>query len=205
MKIVVSESRDPLRNFALERKLLERREGEFVLLYINAPCVVVGRNQEAGAEANPEWCAARGIPVLRRISGGGAVWHDEGNVNWAFVSAVDPADGVADNKAPLETMIAALRGMGIDAVAGKRGEILVDGMKVSGTAACVRQGRRLFHGTMLWDSDLASMERALAGDPTLRGRRIASIPSPVANLRAITGIDFTAEEFMNALANNITT
>ncbi len=200
-EIIVSGATDPVRNFALEGELLERREGDFVLLYINSPCVVIGRNQVAGAEANLEWCAAAGVPVLRRESGGGAVWHDGGNINWAFTG---PAQGGLDDKAPIETMIVALRGMGIDARPGPRGEIVAGGTKIGGTASCVRRGRRLFHGTLLWDSDLDSMSRALAGDPTKRGRAVASTPSPVANLRAVTGSDATATQFMNTLANKLT-
>lgn len=201
MTIVKSPSMDPAENFALERELLTERTGDFLLLYVNSPCVVVGRNQCPEAEADLEYCAREKIPVLRRISGGGTVYHDEGNVNWAFVTEAD-ATAPLDRR-PLALVAAALRGMGVETVAGVRGELTVEGKKVSGTASCVRRGRRLFHGTLLWDADLGTMRRALAGDAAKRGRWVASMVSPVANLKQITGRSGTAAEFMNDFARQI--
>lgn len=192
MTIVESESRDPLHNFALERSLVEQG-GDCLLLYINSPCVVVGRNQQPEAEADLEYCAREGIPVLRRVSGGGSVWHDEGNVNFAFITG-------ADDEKPLGRIIEALGEMGIEAVAGPRGEIVAGGGKISGTASWVKRGRRLFHGTLLWDSDMERMRRALAGDPAARGRGVASVPSKTVNMATLVGDGGTAAEFMKRLA-----
>jgi len=202
--VLVSRSTDPERNFALERELMEG-EGDHVLLYIDRECVVVGRNQSAEAEVDTAWCAAEGVPMLRRITGGGAVWHDEGNVNFAFISSVGGAEKDAEaiganavngaeetcaecvaptplDDRPTWAVVAALGLLGIGARVGPRGELTVDGWKVSGTASCVRGGRRLFHGTLLVDADLGRMARALAGDAARRGRKVASVPSPTANL-----------------------
>lgn len=188
-----------MHNFALEEDLLTEPDGEFLLLYINRPCVVTGCNQQPEAEADLDWCAREKIPVVRRISGGGTVWHDEGNINWAFTTPVGEA---ALDRKLLGDVIAVLRRMGIEAVEGGRGEIFAggpDGPKISGTASCVKKGRRLFHGTLLFDADLERMSRALAGDPGKRGRKVASIPASVANVKPLTkGFD-TAREFMEAL------
>ncbi len=201
MTVFTSPSTDPAYNFALEEDLLTEPDGEFLLLYINRPCVVTGCNQQPEAEANLEWCARENIPVVRRISGGGAVWHDEGNVNWAFIT---PADSEGLDRKPLVDVIAVMRRLGIEAVEGSRGDILAggpDGPKISGTASCVKKGRRLFHGTLLFDADLERMSRALAGDPGKRGRKVASTPSRTANVKPLVGDFDTSLEFMTALAD----
>jgi lipoate-protein ligase A len=198
MTIIKSPSTDPAVNFALERELLNGREGDFLLLYINSPCVVIGRNQAEAAEADLDLCAREGIPVIRRISGGGTVWHDGGNVNFAFITAADGKSPLDDK--PLEPVIAALHAMGVEAVAGSRGELLVGGKKISGTASCVRRGRRLFHGTLLFDADLDAMRRALAGDRAARGRKVSSVPSVTVNLRPLLGGFDTAPQFLEGLA-----
>lgn len=196
MIIIESPSRDPEYNFSLEQELLER-EGDFLLLYINSPCVVIGRNQRPEAEADLDYCARANIPVVRRITGGGAVWHDEGNINWAFVASTEK---MPPDEKPLAPVIAVLRELGVRARAGSRGELLCGGKKISGTASCVKRGRRLFHGTLLFDADLDRMARALAGDPAKRGRRVASVPANVANVGPLAhGID-TARKFMAAMA-----
>jgi lipoate-protein ligase A len=198
MKTVKSRTTDPGKNFALERELLSGRDGDFVLLYVNDPCVVVGANQAPEAEADLEWCRSRDIPVLKRISGGGAVWHDHGNINWAIISTADKEAPLDDR--PLEPMIAALRALGIETRCGPRGELTAEGKKISGTAACVKQGRKLFHGTLLWDADLEAMARALKGDPGKRGRKVASLPAAVANLKELTRSNHTTPQFMEAFA-----
>jgi lipoate-protein ligase A len=101
---------------------------------------------------------------------------------------------------PLKPIAAALKTLGIETLPGPRGELTAGGRKISGTAACVRRGRRLFHGTLLWDADLEAMARALKGDPGTRGRRVASRPAPTANLKAMTGSADTTPRFMEALA-----
>lgn len=175
------------------------QDGDFLLLYIDSPCVVVGRNQQLEAETDLEWCACEGVPVIRRISGGGTVWHDEGNMNFAFIG---PACGGSLDSKPLSSVIAALGRMGVEAVEGSRGELLWEGKKISGTASCVRKGRRLFHGTLLFDADLDRMARALTGNPAARGRKVASVPSPTANIGPLPGGIDTAWKFMDAIAAN---
>lgn len=200
MKILKSLSRDPERNLALEQHLLMERTEDFLLFYINSPAVVIGRNQSPEAEADLEWCRERGIPMLRRISGGGAVYHDGGNVNFSFITARDETS-LPDAK-PLEPVIAALASMGVAAMAGSRGELRTeDGRKISGTASCVRSLRQMFHGTLLFDADLGAMAKALAGNPLRRGKKVASVPSETCNLKPMIRRTATTEEFMDALAS----
>lgn len=198
MKILKSLVTDPQRNLALERELLEREGEDFLLLYINRPSVVVGRNQQPEAEADLEWCRRNGIPVVRRISGGGTVYHDEGNVNYSFITARGKTP-LLDSR-PHAPVIAALAEMGIEAVAGSRGELRVDGLKISGTASYVKGARQMFHGTLLFDTDLAAMRSALAGNPGARGRKIASVPAETTNLAPLAaGVESTGM-FLDRLA-----
>jgi lipoate-protein ligase A len=129
------------------------------------------------------------------------VWHDHGNINWAVISTVDK-DAPLDDQ-PLKPLTTALRALGIETQAGPRGELTAGGGKISGTAACVKQGRKLFHGTLLWEADLETMARALKGDPTRRGRKVASQPARVVNLKTLTGSAATTPQFMETLAETL--
>jgi lipoate-protein ligase A len=196
MQLIRSLSDAPEVNCALEATLLgERREA--VLLYINRPSVIVGRNQCMEAEADMDYCRREGIRVVRRISGGGAVYHDEGNVNYAFVrNRGTTAVMDTDFTAPVR---AALRTLGVEAVVGRRRELLAGGRKISGTAAHVTRNRVLFHGTLLYRTDPERLSRALRGDASLRGRHVASVPGPVANIAALAGTTATTAEFLDML------
>jgi lipoate-protein ligase A len=198
MQILKSASDSPAYNCALEESLLTERPGRDVLLfYINRPSVIVGRNQEIAAEANVAYCRANRIEIVKRISGGGAVYHDYGNINYAFITGRGPAAVLdTDFTAPV---IAALQSFGIRTIAGHRRDLWVDGRKISGTASCVSRGRILFHGTLLHRTDLARLSCALQGDRSLRGKGIASVPSPVVNLSDITGTTESTDCFLTQL------
>lgn len=132
-----SKSTDPARNLALEEHLLKnRREGRIFLLWQNAPCVILGKNQLAEAEVNLAFAAKKGIPVLHRITGGGAVYHDLGNVNFSLIEDYDPK--TPPSLAALLSPIAAfLRQMQLPAVQSSRNDFLVAGKKVCGTAFAI--------------------------------------------------------------------
>jgi lipoate-protein ligase A len=199
MKIIVSDTTDPQINLREEKRwFTEHSAGDVLLLYIDGPSVIVGRNQLPEAEADLDYCRRHGIPVIRRLSGGGAVYHDPGNINYAFI--VDASKEGALDRDFLTPVIAALRSQGIDATVGPRKELLVEGKKISGTASHISRGRQLFHGTLLLDTDLERMRRTLNGNPALRGRHVASVSSPVANLSGILAQKTTAPEFMERLA-----
>lgn len=181
MKILVSEHHNATRNLALEQELLACSE-PFLLLYVNEPSVVVGRNQTIEAEVDCAYCRAHAIEVVRRQSGGGTVYHDAGNLNYAIIC--DGGERPLDRDYT-EPVVWALRRMGVDAVAGSRGEITVGGAKISGSASMVHRGRVLFHGTLLFDADLSILNAVLRGDTTLRGKGVKSVPSTVCNLKPL--------------------
>ncbi len=197
MVIALSATHDPAANLALEQRLLRDEQRDFLLLYINSDSVITGRNQAVEAEADCAFCFAHGIPVLKRASGGGTVWHDLGNVNWAFIRNKGPV-ALLDSD-PTRPVRDALASMGIAAQVGPRGELTVDGKKISGTASYVASRRELFHGTLLFESNLQTMERALRGDGSKRGKKVASVPSEVVNLNGLLP-EMTAEGFMRRLA-----
>jgi lipoate-protein ligase A len=199
MLLLRSMSDAPSRNSALERRFLSEQPGapDILLFYINRPSVIVGRNQRIEAEADVAYCREQGIEVFRRISGGGTVYQDCGNINYAFICGKTDVPFLdRDFTAPVRE---ALRAFGITAAAGRRKELLAGGRKISGTASHITRNRILFHGTLLHRTDLDRMSRALQGDPTLRGRRIASVPSPVVNLSDLTGDSEPTTAFLEKL------
>lgn len=197
-----SSGTDPYRNLALEESLLERGfgGGSALLVYANDPCAVVGRNQNPWAEI----AEGAGVPVLRRASGGGAVYHDQGNLNWALILP----RARHDREAELALVAGALRELGIEAEAGPRGGLFVagggpaEGAKVSGTARRFSAERVLHHGTLLVDADLARMAACLGGMELEATRALPSAPSPCANLASLVP-GLRVEEAARALAASL--
>lgn len=198
VRLVRSISDSPVLNGLLEEHLLtERPSGDVLLFYINRPSVIVGRNQRIEAEVDTDYCLRHGIEIVRRLSGGGTVYHDYGNINYAFI--VDKDERPVLDRDFATPIIDALRPLGVEAVSGERKELLVGGYKISGTASHVARTRILFHGTLLHRTDLGALDRALRGDVSKRGRKVASVPSPVMNLATLTGEQETTEHFLGRL------
>ena len=194
---------DPPLNLALEESLLERGfgSGSAVLFYINDPCVVVGRNQNPWVEVS----AGCGLPVLRRVSGGGAVYHDRGNLNWSILVP----RSLHDREAELAMVVGALRKLGVDAETGPRGGLFVasdgpwKGAKLSGTARRLTAARVLHHGTLLVGADLGRLSSSLAGMEVESSKALPSVRSPSVNLSSLVpGIG--VEEAMLAIARELT-
>ena len=184
MELVVSEKSDPAINLALEEFLFNKTDMEYALFYVNAPSVIIGCNQVWENEVNADFCRQHAIPVYRRISGGGAVYHDYGNLNYCFISN-KKGDKTDLNAEFLKPIIVSLTTFGCQPVVGKRKDLwLPDGFKFSGTASHVTANRVLHHGTLLYDTDIDKLTGALAAkkvNSAVKG--IASVPSPVKNIR----------------------
>lgn len=182
MFILTLGSNDPFFNLSAEEYLLREKSEDFFLLWRNEPCVVIGKNQVAADEINPDYVSARSLPVVRRMTGGGAVYHDAGNLNFSFIQNGEP------NRAKLcRPVIEVLRSLGVEAELSGRNDITVDGRKVSGTAMCSHGGRSLFHGTLLISANLEAMSEALKPDENkLIGHGVKSVRSRVANLSEYT-------------------
>ncbi len=191
MKIIRNTETDPYFNLAAEEYLLDNCPGEIFSLWRNDRSVIIGRSQNAYAELDVNFVQAHDIRVVRRLTGGGAVFHDLGNINYTFIT---------DDGRPLDfarfsrPIIEALAGLGIRAELSGRNDLTVGGMKISGAAQCVRNGRILHHGTLLFDADLSSMAGALRPDPAkLSSKGIASVRSRVTNIRRLLGEDCTMD------------
>lgn len=198
MQLILSPWNQPQLNCALEEYLLTERPGDVLLLYINLPSVIVGRNQTVEAEVDTDYCRRHGIPVLKRLSGGGTVYHDEGNINYAFLC--DKGDTPALDRDFGTPVVRALEALGVPASVGPRRELLCNGFKISGTASHITRTRLLFHGTLLHRTDLERLGRILRGDPARRGKGVASVPSPVGNIAPYSGAKESTDAFLQRLA-----
>ncbi len=180
-RIVVSRRMDPDWNLAVEEYLLDSLDPDTVilLLYVNRESVVMGKHQNPWRECSVPLLARRGISLLRRISGGGTVFHDPGNINFSFLSERH----IFNKEENLNIVLHALRLLGIEGSMTDRGDILVRGRKVSGNALCFRREKVLHHGTLLVDADLSTLREVLSGYGSIETHAVASNPFPVMNLR----------------------
>lgn len=166
MLCIVDSTTDPYWNLAAEEYLLTSLSEPVFRLWRNAPSVIVGRYQNAAAEINSEYVRTRGIPVVRRLTGGGAVFHDLGNVNYTFIDRkVEGEDTAAMFRRFTAPVISALRSLGVEASLEGRNDLVISGRKFSGNAVCVHGGRVLQHGTLLFSASVADLSGALNTRP----------------------------------------
>jgi lipoate-protein ligase A len=198
---------DPTTNLAIEEYLLRNQplEGDLLLLYVNEPSIIIGRYQNALEEINRAYVEEHGIQVVRRLSGGGAVYHDRGNLCFSLITRGGKEDALNFKKftAPV---IHALVEMGIPAELGSRNDILVEGRKISGNAIYSTKAGILCHGTLLFDTDLSRLEEALkvkAGK--IESKSIKSVRSSVANLNEYLPKGTDIETFRQRLLGGIFT
>jgi len=175
---------DARANLALEEYILRNVEGDdsFLLFYVNAPSIIIGRHQNTIEEVNSDFVRERGITVVRRISGGGAVYHDLGNLNFSFLTPYSPDrfNRYAEFTRPV---IEVLRELGVPAELTGRNDIVAEGRKISGNAQFVSRGRMFSHGTLLLDSELDTVAAALNVKPgKIESKGHKSVRSRVANI-----------------------
>ena len=178
MKYLLNPSTDPYYNMALDEYCLEhiRSDAPYFFLWRNAPSVIIGLNQNAYGEVNLPFLEENGIRLVRRMTGGGAVYHDLQNLNYTLIGA---------HPSP-QPIVEALRTLGVAAELTGRNDIFVDGKKVSGYARRVSHGQEIIHGTLMYDVDLDTLIRAL-DTPTskMNAKGIASVRSRVGNLKGL--------------------
>lgn len=202
---IINRSNDPFFNLALEEYLLDNPEikEDIFLLWQNSPVVVVGRNQNTVEEINQSFIQEKGIKVVRRISGGGAVYHDLGNLNFTFI-VNDAPSLTLDFIRFTAPVIKALETIGVKAEDQGRNDISIKGRKFSGNAQCRQQGRLMHHGTILFDTNLEDMEQALTVDSAkISSKGVKSVRSRVTNIMEHISSPVSIEEFQDILSSTI--
>ena len=197
-------STDPAYNLAFEEYVLtHRRDGAYLLLWQNDNTIVVGRNQNTAQEIDRAFVEQHHIRVVRRGTGGGAVYHDLGNLNYSFITDAGDAERMAMERFT-RPIVAALQGLGLQAEASGRNDILVEGRKVSGTAQRLTDGRILHHGTLLFDSRPEMVAGALRADPAkFRSKGAKSVRSRIGNIRDFLPEDMTLPAFWDYLKRQL--
>lgn len=197
-------STDPAYNLAFEEYVLtHRKEGDYLLLWQNDNTIVVGQNQNTAQEIDAAFVQQHHITVVRRSTGGGAVYHDLGNLNYSFITDVGDAQRLTMERFT-RPIVAALQKLGLDAEASGRNDILVEGRKVSGTAQRLSGGRILHHGTLLFDSRPEMIAGALRVDQAkFTSKSAKSVKSRIGNIREFLPQDMTLPQFWSYLKEQL--
>ncbi len=203
MRCIHHPETDPWINLAAEEFLLKERPGDVFLLYRNAPSVVVGKHQNTLAEINVDYVRSQGLRVARRLSGGGAVYHDTGNLNFVFIRSGE-SGSLVDFKGFTRPILEALAKCSVNARFEGRNNLCVHGLKFSGNAEHVYKNRVLHHGTLLFDSDLEALEAAIrvpAG--RYKDKAVKSLRSRVTNLAPLLRPPLDMKGFINHLLEHM--
>ena len=203
MKYIRNDSTDPYYNLALEEYVLNTmKDDDYILLWQNDKTVVIGKHQNAMEEVNIRRAEELGVKVVRRNTGGGAVYHDMGNLNFSFITDWDPETNM-DYDMFLKPVIRALTKFGVSAEKQGRNDLVVDGKKISGNAQCIHGGRILHHGTLLIDSDLSFLQEILNVQPDkIVSKGIKSVRSRVANIHEYASSPIGVGLLKSALAES---
>lgn len=202
MICIDSTSNNPYFNLAAEEYLLKNFSDDIFMLYINEPCIVVGKHQNALSEINLDFVRAHKIKVARRLSGGGTVFHDFGNLNFCFVQTAKDKNRVNFAKF-IQPVLKALQNMGLDAKTGNKSDILINSLKISGNAEHIFKQRVLHHGTLLFKSNLDTLREGLKVNlERFTDRSVQSRRSKVANISDFLPVSVTIEEFRKRIFNS---
>jgi len=201
-----NDNKDATLNLALDEwcvRNLDVNDKNYILFYINSPSIIIGKHQNTIEEINSEYVERNNIKVVRRISGGGAVYHDEGNLNFSFITKYSH-DSIHNFKKFTAPVIKALHSLGVDAILGGRNDITVEGRKISGNAQFSNTRVMFSHGTLLFDSKIENVVEALnVKAEKIESKGIKSVKSRVANIKEFLKNEITIDEFKNVLIENI--
>lgn len=196
---------DPQINLAIEEYALKNLDinETYLLFYINAPSIIIGKNQNTIEEISTEYVEKNGITVVRRLSGGGAVYHDLGNLNFSFITK-DDGESFHNFRKFTEPVVHALQKLGVNAELSGRNDLTVEGRKISGNAQFSTRGRMFSHGTLMFDSEIDHVVSSLrVKKDKIESKGIKSIRSRVANISEFLNERISIEEFRTILLKNI--
>ncbi len=182
MQLFLSTTNNPYFNIAAEEYFIRHFDSEIIFLYRNAPSVILGKHQNAFAEIDVAVVKQYGIKVVRRVSGGGTVYHDMGNLNFAHIKSVEGHNKV-DFHRFLEPLVDALKLYGVETEIGPRNNVLLEGKKITGTACHTIKNRVMHHGTLLYKANLDLLNTVLTPHNKLfESKAVKSVSSTVTNI-----------------------
>ena len=200
MLLIYNEITNPYFNLAMEEYLLKNFNEDMFILWRNENAVIVGKNQNTLSEINLDYIKEHSIPVVRRQSGGGAVFHDLGNINFTFIA--NNNDSFSDFKRFTTPIIDLLKTLDINAEFSGRNDLLIDGCKFSGNAQYNYKDRVMHHGTLLFSSQIADLSNALKVKPIkFEGKGVKSVKSRVTNISDHLKEPLTVLEFKDLIMN----
>ncbi|MBW8381276.1 MAG: lipoate--protein ligase [Youngiibacter sp.] len=203
MKYIVNESNNPYYNLALEEYVFKNLKGEYILLWINSPSIIVGRFQNIVEEVSIPYARANNIDIIRRVTGGGTVYHDLGNLNFSFITEPDSIENI-DLKAHNLVIVRALSKIGVKCELNSRNDIIIEGKKISGSAQSINHNRVLNHGTLLFDSQLEMLNNALSVKRgKIESKGIKSVSNSVINIKPFLNEDIDILTFKKLLLEGI--
>ncbi|MFC2151228.1 lipoate--protein ligase [Bacteroidota bacterium] len=195
---------DPYFNLAAEEYVLKNFKDNCFLLYRNKPAIIVGKHQNTLAEINYEYVKEQKIDVIRRLSGGGTVFHDLGNLNFTFIQNVENKENIVDFKKYTKPIIEVLQKLGVDAKFEGRNDIMIKGKKISGNAEHIFKDRVLHHGTLLFSSKIQDLSLALKVNPlTYSDKGVKSVRSRVTNISEHLTEKIDITDFQNEILSSI--
>lgn len=199
MIYIESSSINPYYNLALEEFAFNDLEDNVFMLWQNDNTIVLGKYQNAIEEVSAKYVKENQVNVVRRLSGGGAVYHDLGNINFTFITR-NNWDNYFKFEYFTQTIVEFLKTLNVNVEFNSRNDLIVDGKKFSGNSAYMKNGNTLHHGTILFDSNLETLVLALnVNDAKIESKAIKSVRNRVTNLKEHLEKDLTIEGFKNAL------
>jgi len=203
MLFIENRNTDPYRNVALEQWLLDTCVEDCFMLWRNATSIFLGKNQNTFSEVNLSYARAHGINVVRRFTGGGAIFADDGNLMFSFINC-SRYRGFTDFEKCSIPILRALKALGVPAEFSGRNDLLIEGKKFSGTAQCRRLNKVLHHGTLMFQVDTARLAQALnVRDIKLAGKGVRSVKSRVTNISGYLQAEMDIEAFRTHLVQSV--